>query len=895
MEHATAHLVGRAPELDRLREFIGEAAADGGALLVAGEAGVGKTALLGQAAAYAVESGVRVVRGAGVEFEADVSFAGLHQLLSPLVDQLPQLPPTQARALGVALSLEEGPTPDRLTLANAVTALLRAASATTPLLLVVDDMQWLDLASAIVLGGVGRRLAGSQVGLLGGVRTGEASPVESSGFEEVTVQRLDDDSAAELLTDAFPDLAARDRARLLAAAEGNPLAVLELPRGLADPGTQRPTPVGRRLRGHFTRRLGTLPDAARERLLLAALSGEFPPGPTDLDAAERAGLVHVDPVTGVRFRHPLVRSAVVEASVHAQRRMAHLALAARWPEESEQRAWHLAEAASGPDEDVAALLESAARRTRDRGDPVGAVRLLLRSAALSTTADEHGRRTRLAAFLGIDVTGDLQPVAPTDAGTLEAVVPRAAYLLQTGGDIDTAHRLLVDALSTVADPTDAADPALTEALYVLGSAAFFGSRPGLAEPFHDALAKLSPAPPELLTLLGATFVEPVRLAAPLLERLDHAIAHIGDDPDPARVARIGIAAVYVDRTAGCRDALQQVVQHGRAGGAVTSAIEAMTLLACDAVLGGDWDGVRAIADDGRALADRHGYRLLGGILQYADAMVAAGRGDHERSRSLTSDLVEWAAPSRLGYVLQLAAHADAVADLGRGDHDAAYLRALETCTTETVPAHAPHALWVFLDLVEAAIRSGRRDEAVSHVRHLVSADVVRLSDRLAFAVAAASALVAADDDFHDAFETALQLPDAGRWPFHQARVQLAFGERLRRSKAIAESRHQLRSALATFDRLGARPWSERATVELRASGERVAATAAAATDALTPQQLEIALLAAEGLSNRQIGERLYLSPRTVGTHLYQLFPKLGITSRAALRDALADLSRAPRA
>ncbi len=883
-----AGLVGREQELDRLREFIEEAASDGGALLIAGEAGVGKTALLDQAAAHAVESGVQVVRGAGVEFEADVSFAGLHQLLHPLLVQRPALPPAPARALAVALGLDDGPTPDRLTLANAVTTLVRAASATTPLLLIVDDMQWLDLASTTVLGSVGRRLGGCHVALLGAVRTGEDSPVESSGFEEVTVQRLDEHSAAALLAGSFPDLSARDQARLLTAAEGNPLALLELPRGLADLGAQQPTPVGRRLRGHFTRRLGTLPDATREQLLLAALSGDFPPGLSDLDAAERAGLVHVDAVAGVRFRHPLARSAVVEASVHAQRRAAHLTLAARLPEDSDQRAWHLAEAAGGPSDEVATLLESAARRTRDRGDPVGAVRLLLRSAGLSTTAEEHGRRTRLAAFLGIDVTGDLHAVAPSGAGTLEAVVPRAAFLLQSGGDLETAHRLLTQALSLVADPTDAADPALTEALYVLGSAAFFGSRPGLARPFHDALARLAPTPPELLALLGATFVEPARLAMPVLQRLDNAITYIDDNPDPARVARLGMAAVYVDRLAGCRDALRRVVQHGQAGGAVTSALEAMTLLACDAVFSGDWDGARVIADDGKALADRHGYRLLGGILEYADAMIAAGRGDHERSRALTSGMVEWAAPSRLGYIVQLAAHADALADLGRGDHEAAYLKALEICTAETVPAHAPHALWVVLDLVEAAVRSGRRDEAVSHLENLVSADVAGLSTRLAFTVASATALVAVDD-VRDAFETALQMPDSGRWPFHRARVQLAYGERLRRSKAIADARHQLRSALATFERLGAQPWAERATVELRASGERVAATAPAAAETLTPQQLQIARLAAEGLSNKQIGERLYLSPRTVGTHLYQLFPKLGIASRAALRDALADL------
>ncbi|HRK47757.1 MAG TPA: AAA family ATPase, partial [Nocardioides sp.] len=340
MEPLGTRLVGRDAELAQLRAFVAEAAGDGGALLVAGEAGVGKSVLLDVAATAAAAAGTTVVRGAGVEFEAEVGFAGLHQLIQPLLDDVGSLPAPQSRALGVALGLEDGDPPDRLALANAVTALLRQASGTAPVLLVVDDMQWLDPASATLLGLVGRRLVGSRVGLLGGVRTGEDSPVESSGFDELTVERLDEASARALLADAFPELADRDRIRLLQEADGNPLALVELPRGLADVGTRQATPVGRRLRGHFARRIGTLSEAAREQLLLAALSGEVPGELTDLEAAESAGLVTVTR-QGVIFRHPLARAAVVDASVHAQRRQAHLVLAKRWPEGSEQRAWHL--------------------------------------------------------------------------------------------------------------------------------------------------------------------------------------------------------------------------------------------------------------------------------------------------------------------------------------------------------------------------------------------------------------------------------------------------------------------------------------------------------------------------------------------------------------------------
>ncbi len=885
----TSRLVGRDRELARLRTFLADAATDGGALLVTGDAGVGKTSLLDAAVAMATSSGTTVVRGAGVEFEADVGFAGLHQVVQPLLDGFGDLPVPQATALGVALGLEEGDVPDRLALASAVTSLLRRASAASPVLLVVDDLQWLDPASAALLGVVGRRLGGSRVGLLGGVRTGEQSPVEASGFDELTVEGLADPTAADLLATRFPDLAERDRVRLLREAEGNPLALVELPRGLTDPGAALSTPVGRRLKGHFARRIGTLPDATREQLLLAALSGETVAGLTGLDAAESAGIVRVTS-GGVVFRHPLARAAVVDASVHAQRREAHRTLAARSPEHSERRAWHLAEAAGGPDDEVAALLEGAAQRSRDRGDPVGAVRLLLRAASLSESVDDQERRTRSAAFLGIDVTGDLSAAPAGPGRTLEAVVPRAAYLLQTGGDLDSVHRLLVEALSLAPKPTDASDPALTEALFVLGSAAFFGARRGLSAPFFAAVDRLRPAPPETLALLAGAFVEPVAGARPVLERLDAAVARIGEDSDPARIARLGMAATYVDRTAGCRAALWRLVEDGRAGGAVTSALEAITFLACDAYHAGDWNGAVSVATEGRALADRHGYRLLGGIVDYAEALVAAGRGDRARTRELTDAMIEWAAPSRIGYVVQLAAHAEALADLGAGDHDAAYLRALDVCTTETVPPHAPQALWVALDLVEAAVRAGRLDEAAAHAAHLRASGVADLSPRLALVVAGAAALVATEDEVRAAFDTALGQEGVDRWPFHQARLQLAYGERLRRGKAIADARHQLRSAAATFERLGARPWAEHTALELRASGDRAATPTAATLDGLTPQQLEIARLAAEGLTNKQIGERLYLSPRTVGTHLYQLFPKLGVTSRAALRDALSSRS-----
>jgi DNA-binding CsgD family transcriptional regulator len=414
----------------------------------------------------------------------------------------------------------------------------------------------------------------------------------------------------------------------------------------------------------------------------------------------------------------------------------------------------------------------------------------------------------------------------------------------------------------------------------------FGSRPGLPDDFHAALDRLVPEPPEFLALLGSCFVEPARLAVPMLGRLEAAIAGLNESTDPANAVRIGIAATYVDRLAGCRSALWRVVEHGRAGGAITSAIEAFVLLGYDGLMAGDWDGVQRLVEEGLELTDSHDYKLLGGFLRYDRALIAAARGDDETVRAVTDELIQWAAPSRIGYVLNHASHARSLAALGRGDFEAAYRYAAEIFPGRTLPTYAPHALWVILDLVEAAVRAGRRTDAAEHVAAITSSGVAAISPRLALATAGASAMVASDDDCLEAFGTALAVPGANRWPFHQARIQLAYGERLRRAKSTSEARKHLTAALDTFERLDARPWVTRTSSELRASGLKVGS---AAIDSLTPQQREIARLAAAGLTNKQIGERLFLSPRTVGTHLYQLFPKLGITSRAALRDALAGL------
>jgi DNA-binding CsgD family transcriptional regulator len=501
--------------------------------------------------------------------------------------------------------------------------------------------------------------------------------------------------------------------------------------------------------------------------------------------------------------------------------------------------------------------------------------------------------------LGADVTGDLGKVPqlleeahradPERAGSLVAAVAAAAHLLNGDGDIDTAHRLLVGAIEMQPGPYDADDNVLVEALYTLLLVCFFGGRAELWAPFKTALGQVRPHVPELLAVLSKTFPDPARTALPALGQLDAAIAGLRQEADPVRIVRVGIAAAYVDRLAGCREALWRVVRHGREGGAVTSAIDALFLLGNDGFLAGQWDEVAQVCDEGLRLCDTHSYRLLAWPGLFLQALLAATRGDDRQTRALTDQMTRWAAPRRIGSVQAYASHAKALAALGRGDFEDAYQHATAVSPAGVLAAHVPHALWLVMDLVEAAMRTGRHAEAAAHVTAVCEANLAAISPRLALITGGAAAIAAPDHQDSDLFEQALATPGTNRWPFDLARIQLLYGEHLRRTKATTHARSHLTTALDTFQRLGAQPWAARAGNELRATGLSRGQAAASGPASLTPQQREIAKLAAAGLTNKQIGERLFLSPRTVATHLYQLFPKLGVTSRAALRDALTAL------
>ncbi|MER6219286.1 AAA family ATPase [Streptomyces sp900105755] len=947
-------LVGRSAELALLDGFFGSAAGRGRALMLTGEAGAGKSALLDAAARRARDRAFQVLRVTGSQVEAGVGFAALDQILRPLTAEIAELAPWQARTLRAVRGVPDGRQAELLAVAGSVHVLLsRKAARGGPVAIVIDDVAWLDRPSAVVLGTVARCTHGAPVALLAACRTGDGSFLSGTGIPAYEVRPLDETAAHELVAGRFPAMAPRVRQRLVAEAAGNPLALLELPATLDEAQRQERGPLSavlplpEPLKKVFAVRVEALPERTRELLLLAVLDGsgglhilERALGGGDvlaeLGPAEQAGLVRVDTATGrLAFRHPLTRSAVLELSTAAERRRGHLALAREFPAGSEHRARHLADAAVGPDDEVAALLHEVAYRMLRRGDAVGAVGTLLRAADLSGTGTARGRLLAEAACLGANVTGDLRNVHallgsarladPAGSGSLAAATAAASRLVNGEGDVDTAHRLLTDAIrdhaagprgtgtihnqtagprgtGTIRDhaagPRGAGADILDEALLTLLVTCFHSGRPELWKVFDAEAAKVQVrSPDDLLCVLRAAFGDPAHAAPAVLELLDGLLAELHRETDPRRIVRTAVAAAYVDRLPGCRSALHRVVDDGRDGGAVTLAVEAFFLLANDAYLSGQWGDLPKLTEEGLRWCARYDYRLTAQPGRFLRGLLAAAQGDTATARRTADRLVAWGNPRGLGLLRVYAAHIRALSALGEADFESAYRHLRSVITPGEIPAHLPHALWLFLDFAEAAARTGRHGEAAAHVAAVRGTGIPAVSPRLAMMTDAAEAVATPDAIDHELFRRAVDTPDAERWPFEWARIRLAYGERLRRARAGAEARSHLDAALGTFRRLGAGPWSARAANELRASGIPVGAPAGtAACDAvrsapLTPQELQVARLAATGLTNKRIAARLFLSPRTVAGHLSNAFPKLNVTSRAGLRDALT--GRAP--
>ncbi|MGW0993260.1 AAA family ATPase [Streptomyces sp. NPDC002523] len=909
-------LVGREADMERLGVFLAGVPRQGGSLALVGEPGVGKTALLAAAAREAEAAGIRVLHAMGVQYRAQASYGALQQLLISVPEIHSRA--TRMPALAGALGFERGAAPGHDAVAEAVVSLTAGLSRDVPSLLVLDDAQWLDRASAVVLGQVARRLLGTGTGLVCAVRLGEESFFDHSGLPAHDLGPLTEAASDELLRRRFPALASRVRRRLVAEAEGNPLALLELPAALtesqrtASQALPKRIPLTQRLQSTFASRIRALPTATRHLLLVAALEGSgnmlivrrAVAGRCSLKhlaPAEHMQLVRVDDTTGrLAFRHSLIRSAVVDLSTSDQRRSVHRALAEAWIAVPEQRAWHLAQATVEPDEQIAALLEEAADVSARRGDGPNAVAALVRAAELSPAGSAYARRLAKAAYVGANLTGDVRDVprllddarqAAPDAESPAAAVAAALYLLNSYGDIDTTHRLLSGAIALQPEPYDLTDPTLFEALSTLFMVCIHGGRRELWSGFDAALSKCTSVP-DTLRLLRATFADPARARPADWARLDAAVQTLHGTSDPVRIVRIATAGAYADRLGAMEEPLRLTARGGLSGQNIFPAIQASFLWSSHAWLTGQWPELRQVAQQGLRWCEELDYPLRSWTGKFVLACVSAASGDYRAARGFADQMDQWAGSRRGHAVGCYAAHARTLIALSQGDFEAAYRHACRITPAGTFAPFAGHALWAILDQVEAAVRTGRREKAVGHVRAARDAGLEAVSPRLDM-VLLASAALAADNDEEAAlgFGEALAVEGAERWPFDHARIQLYYGERLRRGKALTQARTHLTAAAETFGRLGAHPWTERANKELRACGIPVHARVLTGGPDLTPQQWEIARLAATGLTNKQIGEMLLLSPRTVSTHLYQLFPKLGVTSRAALRDALEQLDR----
>ncbi|EXG82393.1 helix-turn-helix transcriptional regulator [Cryptosporangium arvum] len=906
MPHAELEtLFGREVELANIRRFLQSIRHGGDMRMVRGEPGVGKSALLAAAADLADAEGMRVLPANGSEFEAEISYSLLNQLLLPLYTDMQKLPPALRDALTVALGFGSGPAPAALLVCNAALMLLTTVAKKKPALLIVDDVQWVDRPSAVVLGFVARRVRGTPVGVIAASRTGTESFLDSRGLTEVTVDPLSDEASARLVDTRFPALTDRVRQRLLDLAQGNPLALLELPGSLTDSTPPADVvPLSDRLQTIFATRIAGLPESTRLLLLLATFEGSGDlrtlRGLADLAplaAADRAQLVRVNDAGGrIVFGHPLIQSAIVAMSTSEERQQAHQAIAAALPGDPERRAWHLAAATVGPDEVVAAELEEAAHVVLRRGDAFGAVAALVRAAEMSSTPEDAARRLAEAAYTGAEagvagdattLLADARSMSQGPAGALHAANATALLMINGDGDVRTAHRLLAGAIETGEHGWRADDQALDEAMHTLLLLSSFASSPDHWATFHRLLARLQPEPGDLLSVLSRTFTDPVRTAAAALPDLEALIAALPGETDLTRIVRTGTASAHLSRLGDLREHSWRLVRQGREGGAPQWQVSGLMHLCEDDYYTGRWDEVEELAAEGERVADESGLPFLRWYFLLNRAVVAAGRGRFGEAYDLADEITHWAAPRGVAAMLAVAHLPRTLAAAAAGDFEAAYRHATTISPAGVLAPYAPTAMWVMLDVVEAAQRTGRTAEARAHAEAMRTADVAALSTRMRLIQHGVDALVL-DDEAGDRLEQALADPATERWLFDSSRIRLVFAEKLRRRKEYSRAGTHLLAARTGFAAIGAEPWLDRTVGELRAAGHRPTA-ADRPPAALTTQEMEIANLAAAGLTNKQIAQRLYLSHRTVGAHLYRVFPKLGVTSRAGLRDALNHL------
>jgi DNA-binding CsgD family transcriptional regulator len=898
-------LVGREREcvvIDRLLEA--SARGESSSLVLRGEAGTGKTALLAYAADRSGAS--TVLRTTGVEAESDIAFAGLYGLLRPIVDRLGEVPEIQAAALAGALGLAPSVGFDRLLVSAGVLSLVAAAADDGPLLCLIDDAQFLDVASAEALVFSTRRLVAEPVAMVFAVREGTARLFAAPGLPELAVEGLAAKAAAQLLAASAPTATDAVREWLLAEAAGNPLALLELPSGLSPAQLQgraalpETAHLTSRLRSAFTQRIDRLPAETRTALLIAAVddSGEVAAvvgavaeaglPANALDSAERDGLLRVVDRRLV-FRHPLVRSALLESATHNQRRAAHAALAAALSgdEDADRRVWHEALATLAADEKVAAALEASARRYQARAGHASAATAFVRAAEL--TADEGRRAKRLAA--GAEAAwAAAQPERAreliaralprtTDHARAELLHLRGVIEARTG-DLRSAVAILVEAADASKDGsltlellTEATEAAEYAGDYV--HAAAIAARADAIEP-RSATDRFRVA---ALTGLAAELAGDHERAEPLLRETIRQAEPL-DDPRPlvwaSLLATMGSMAPFGNGLPYATRAVTIARQRG-----LLSILPMALWAQANSLVGlGRFNLGRAAAEEGIRLASDFGHRSGARWNLTVVALLDALRGDESGARDHADEAIKLAAIGGATLILGFAEWVLGLLELTLGRPGEATDRLLPVTAVDRPESNPLIGLWSIPDLIEAAARSGRLEETEGQFARYSDWAQHSTSPARLSVLARCRALVG-EGDVREQFETALAL-GATLSPFLRARTELLYGEWLRRERQLREARRHLRRAADLFHQVGAPPWEERADAELRATGERARRRDPSTLDQLTPQELLIAGLVAAGMTNRQVAAQLYLSRRTIDYHLRKVFSKLGVASRTEL-------------
>ncbi|MFF4341165.1 AAA family ATPase [Kitasatospora sp. NPDC001540] len=909
MESSAPPIVGRELEQSVLSSFV--SSPEGAVLVLRGETGVGKSALLEHASGQAGSAGYRVVRAVGVEAESQLPFAGLHQLLYPLLPYAERLEAAHRVAFDVVFGQSGEEAPSVMTLGTAVLDLIVVAASSTRLLLVLDDGQWFDPASAEICGFVGRRLASTTVKLLVALRPERTSGFDSAALPELPVRPLPGHAAEQLIDAHHPHLGPVVRQRVIDEAQGNPLALMELPAYLAGRGDSWAAgasdcdvvPLPDRFRQVYGARLAPLTPMLRGELLRGALDGGETGAPgrvraaryrmRDVGEAVAAGLLDLDPLTGEPvFRHPLVRSAVVWAAGPDERRSAHAALARVHRDDVERRAVHLAAAAAGPDEEAAVALERAAASATRRGGAAAAVTWLSRAAELSGAFEDRSRRLGDAAFVAghAGLLGQAQRLvdvdrAPSGAGSPTAVLVAAYTALYEDGDVHSSHRQVAAAVEGLRDSGAARpDGELVRLVNLLLAISQYagGDAWERTHPLLDSLGHLLPVKSRIYQ---DAWSDVVRRGTGVRERIARESSAY-PDLDPWDVTRLGVAAYHVDALSQYRSRLPRAAERELRSGAAANGMTMLHLVMLDQTASGRWEAAERTGRRVLDLATAHGHRLFAHQSRAYLALLAALRGDLGRARELQAVVDQWARPRGIGFLTQITDAVGTTAALSEGNYEAAYRCAVGITRPGTFEPGAHQASRTLLDLVEAALHTGRARQAREHALAARTAGLPDISPRLALTTFGALAMTAEDDDeAARMFQRAEARPGAD-FPFELARIRLAHGARLRRGRRPKAARPLLGQAVEAFERLGAAAWVERALAELRACGVP-AQKSGTDPGALTWQEHRIADLAASGLTNKEIGERVKLSPRTVSSHLYRAFPKLGVSSRAALRDALS--------